>query len=301
MAQTFMTWVVAVLGLLQLAPAQAMLLERVGSDLFATGAVVGSDFLAFKDAFDKAGVKRVVLVNSPGGDLWTGMQVARMIQLSGATTLASGYCISACSIMFIAGKERFFASGNKPRNTMIGIHGAHNVATMQVNPMAMPQMYALYKSQMGDKFDADVMNQALYKIEDAGGLLRARELQRTKTAEQTPWFCPLRATLLDKCQQHTGKTALSLGIVTSAETLTVALPDAMQVKLHYFGRALPEPKPDMAERALAMIDASCTNATCKALGRERIEKWLQGDIKGVRRVDSAELVALLKSQGHPSN
>ena len=223
MAQTFMTWVVAVLGLLQLAPAQAMLLERVGNDLFATGAVVGSDFLAFKDAFDKAGVRRVVLVNSPGGDLWAGMQVARMIQSSGATTLASGYCISACSLMFIAGKERFFASGNKPRNTMIGIHGAHDAATKQVNPVLMPQMYALYKSQMGDKFDADAMNQALYKIEDAGGLLRAREMQRTKTAEQTAWFCPMRATPFDKCQQHPGKTALSLGIVTSAETLTVAL------------------------------------------------------------------------------
>ena len=134
MARTFMTWVVAVLGLLQPASAQAMLLERVGNDLFATGAVVGSDFLA------------------------------------------SGYCISACSLMFIAGKERFFASGNKPRNTMIGIHGAHDAATKQVNPVLMPQMYALYKSQMGDKFDADAMNQALYLCDHARDIKGVRRV-----------------------------------------------------------------------------------------------------------------------------
>ena len=88
--------------------------------------------------------------------------------------------------MFIAGKERLFASGNPPRNTLIGIHGAHDKATRQVSPQLTPQMYALYKSRRGDKFDADVINQALYKIKDAGGLLRVRELARTKPAEQVP-------------------------------------------------------------------------------------------------------------------
>ena len=52
---------------------QAMTLERVNSDLFATGPTVDQDFQSFKDAFEKGGVKRLILVNGPGGDLWTGM------------------------------------------------------------------------------------------------------------------------------------------------------------------------------------------------------------------------------------
>jgi len=270
-------WALALLLAAHGPVAQAMTLERVGADLFATGPVEGADFLSFKEALAQGGVQRVVFVNSPGGDLWTGMQVARMIQSASVHTLASGYCISACSLMFIAGKERFFASGNKPRNTMVGIHGAHDTTTKQVNPQAMPQMYALYKSQMGDKFDVDVMGQALYKIEDAGGLLRARELQRTKTTEQAAWFCPMRATPFDKCQQHPGKNALSLGIVTSADTATVSLPVSMQPKLYFFGRLLPEPKADMAERALGLIDEVCTNPRCKTMGKERMTQWLQGE------------------------
>lgn len=263
--------------LLHAVMAHSMTLERVDADLFATGPVVDADFAAFRDAFAKGGVRRVVFVNSPGGDLWTGMQVARMIQSAGVQTLASGFCVSACSLMFIAGKERLFASGNKPRNTLIGIHGAHDKTTRQVSPLLMPQMYALYKSQMGDKFDADVINQALYKIEDAGGLLRVRELARTQPAEQVPWFCPMRFTPLDKCLQLAGKDALSLGIVTSGETAAVTLPAPMQPRLSLFGRVLPEPPADLKERMLAQVVAMCPNDACKSNGKDLLDKWLQHD------------------------
>ena len=277
MPKNLMHWLTVAALLLHAVVAHSMTLERVDADLFATGPVVDADFGAFKDAFAKGGVRRVVFVNSPGGDLWTGMQVARMIQSVGVQTLTSGFCMSACSLMFIAGRERLFASGNPPRNTLIGIHGAHDKTTHQVSPQLMPQMYALYKSQMGDKFDADVINQALYKIEDAGGLLRVRELARTKLAEQVPWFCPMRFTPLDKCLQLGGKDALSLGIVTSAETATVTLPASMQPRLFLYGSVLPEPPVDLKDRIVRQINAMCQNDTCKTNGKDLLDKWLQYD------------------------
>ncbi len=258
--------------------ANAMVLERVGADLFATGPVVDADYLAFKEAFAKGDVRRVVLVLSPGGDLWTGMQIARIVQAAGVQTLASGYCMSACSLMFIAGKERLFASGNKPRNTMIGIHGAHDKNTRQVNPQLMPQMYALYKLQIGEKFDADVFNQALYKIEDAGGFLRVRELARTVPTEQVAWFCPMRFSPLDKCQQLGGKDALTLGLVTSGETVAITLPIAMQTRLYLYGQPLPDPAVDLKDRITFQIDAMCQNDACKGVSsKDLLEKWMQAD------------------------
>ena len=277
MPKNLMRCLTVVALLLHTAVAHSMTLERVDADLFATGPVVDADFAAFKDAFAKGGVRRVVFVNSPGGDLWTGMQVARMIQSAQVQTLASGFCVSACSLMFIAGKERLFATGNPPRNTLIGIHGAHDRATRQVSPQLTTQMYALYKSQMGDKFDADAMNQALYKIEDAGGLLRVREMTRTKPAEQVPWFCPMRFTPLEKCLQFSGKDALSLGIVTSFETAAVTLPAAMQPRLFLYDRLLPEPPTDLKDRIVGQINAMCQNDTCKINGKDLLDKWLKDD------------------------
>ena len=144
----------------QLSNLHAMKLERLGNDLYATGPTVDSDFLSFREAFAKDGVQRLILVNGPGGDLWTGMQVARMVQQAKIKTVVSGYCMSACSLIFIAGQERAFGTGYLPRVTLLGIHGAHSKDTKQVNPQAMPQMYALYKQQLGEKFDSTVINQA---------------------------------------------------------------------------------------------------------------------------------------------
>ena len=89
-----------------------MTLERVNSDLFATGPTVDQDFQSFKDAFEKGGVKRLILVNGPGGDLWTGMQVAMIVQKANIKTVVSGSCMSACSLIFMGGQERTFGTGH---------------------------------------------------------------------------------------------------------------------------------------------------------------------------------------------
>ena len=246
---------------------QAMTLERVNNDLYATGPTVDADFLSFKEAFAKGGVERLILVNGPGGDLWTGLQVARMVKEAKIKTLVSGQCMSACSLIFMAGQERGFATGHLPRTTLLGIHGAHSKDTKQVNPQAMPQMYALYKQQMGDKFDAQVINQALYDIKEASGFLRIREMQRNLEKDRTPWFCPTGQTPMEQCQQHTGKDAFALGIVTQTDTVDVTLPVSMQIKLSFFGATLQPPTVDFRDRADQLIDTLCKDQLlCKTIG-----------------------------------
>jgi rhodanese-related sulfurtransferase len=256
-------------------PAQAMTLERVGNDLYATGPTVDQDFLSFKEAFAKGGIERLILVNGPGGDLWTGMQVAWMVQSANVKTVVSGFCMSACSLIFMAGQQRAFGTGHLPRVTMVGIHGAHNKDTKQVSPQAMPQMYALYKRQMGDKFDSQVINQALYGIQDAAGFLRMRELQRTQEKDRTPWFCPTGATPFAQCQQFQGKDAFSLGVVTQVETETLTLPQSMQTRPQFFGRALDAPQTDFEQRAQARLEQTCADRPeCKAAGKKLLGDYL---------------------------
>jgi|Laugresbdmm110sd_1035091.scaffolds.fasta_scaffold08205_3 rhodanese-related sulfurtransferase len=257
---------------------QAMTLERVNNDLFATGPTVDQDFQNFKDAFAKGGIKRLILVNGPGGDIWTGMQVARIVQNANIKTLVSGYCMSACSLIFMGGQERAFGTGHLPRVTMVGIHGAHNKDTKQVNPQAMPQMYALYKQQMGDKFDAQVINQALYEIKEAFGFLRIRELQRTIEKDRTPWFCPTGQTPFAQCQQHQGKDAFTLGVVTQTETEELSLPDSMKIRIGFFGRVLGAPAEDMKERYEKWIEEDCAGQLpCKTEAQKVLSNYLSAN------------------------
>ena len=256
----------------------AMTLERVGNDLFATGPTVDQDFLMFKEAFAKGGIERLILVNGPGGDLWTGMQVARMVREAKITTVASGACMSACSLIFMAGQVRSFGTGSLPRVTMVGIHGAHDRDSKRVDPSTMPQMYALYKQQMGDKFDAQIINQALYDIKEASGFLRVRELQRTQEKDRTPWFCPSGQTPFDQCQQHNGKDAFSLGVVTQTDTVPLQLPHSMKVQLGFFGKSLGAPMVDMHDRADTLIEGLCKDQLlCKTIAKRTFNNYLSAN------------------------
>jgi rhodanese-related sulfurtransferase len=271
-----------------------MTLERVDSDLYATGPTIDQDFLNFKEAFAKGGVKRLILVNGPGGDLWTGMQVARLVQEAKIKTIVSGSCMSACSLIFMAGQERAFGSGNLPRMTMIGIHGAANKDTKQVSHQAMPQMYALYKNRMGEKFDYQIINQALYDIKDASGFLRIRELQRTQEKERTPWFCPTGQTPIDQCQQHSGKDAYSLGVITQTHTETLELPLSMQTQIEFYGQKLSTASIDQQDRAETLIANVCP-------GDLSCQTALDGAMKNYLKSNSNKAIAIgLNKPGYGS-
>ena len=124
-----------------------MKVEVGGNVVYATGPVE-SDMQQFREALAKPGVDTVAFVNSPGGDLWTGLTIGRMIAEKRLKTVAAGFCVSACSIMFMGGKERSFSDVFRPAQTYVGIHGAHNRHTKSINPQMQPQIFAFYKQNM---------------------------------------------------------------------------------------------------------------------------------------------------------
>jgi hypothetical protein len=253
----------------------AMTLVREGVTLFASGPVVDEDFPRFRAALADGGVQRVVFVNSPGGDLWTGLQVGRMIRDAGLATRVAGYCHSACSIMFMGGRDRRFATGYPPRATMIGLHGPHDRTTRSVSPMAAPQIYAFYKAQMGERFDAVIVNQALYRLTDASGMLRLREPGRNRTEDSVPWFCPAGNTPPAQCERHPGHDAYSLGLLTDRETEALDLPVALRTNFSYYGVPLTEGLDSLTDTAVdALARAYCDSAAlCTGLAQRELRTW----------------------------
>ncbi|MEY5098300.1 MAG: hypothetical protein RJA36_1019 [Pseudomonadota bacterium] len=253
----------AVLAACSLAPAAAMTLVTQGDTVFATGPVL-DDLRQFEAALAQPGITTVAFVNSPGGSLWTGLRVGQLIASKGLDTVAAGQCMSACSIMFMGGRERRYADNFHPRLTMIGLHGAHRADTRQVESAAQPQLYAFYKARIGERFQTDIINRALYEMDDAGAFLRVPDPVR-EPGRLRPTHCRSAQTPPAQCTVFRQHNAVTLGIATHAELVTLQLPESFQAPPQLLGRALPDPVPDLEQAMAAQLELQCNTDACKEL------------------------------------
>lgn len=248
------------------APVAAMTIEVHGNSVFATGPVE-DDIVKFEEALATPGVEQVVLVNSPGGDLWTGMRVGRLIAQKQLKTVAAGFCISSCSIMFMGGKQRTFSDAFRPAQTYIGLHGPHDKITKQPMATLTPQVYAFFKQNMGEQFKPEVINKAFYEMDDAGSLLRVFDAERKP--EIKPYHCRSSQTLRKDCFEFKEETALTLGVVTSKTLTPITLPESFKVIPKIFGQELVEPFvqiiTDLGSYYKALTDKQCTGDNCRKL------------------------------------
>lgn len=223
-AHNFWIKSVGLLGALALAGAvQALTLHRDGEDLYAAGPIQQGDDLVLRAAHQEAPVRRLVLVNSPGGAFLTSLRIARWVEELRITTVAAGHCLSACSVVFMAGEKRQFAQTLSGQTHLIGIHGPYTPRTGQFSAPGAVIMLSYYRARMGDKFDAAVMEQAVYQMQDPTGLLVVPQAGHAKTSAQ-PWHCPSNRTRRDLCTRFPDKDGLSLGLLTTDEPSPVRIP-----------------------------------------------------------------------------
>lgn len=241
---------------------QAMEVVVHEGDLFATGEVRDNDWTQFKNALETQTVKRVVLVNSPGGDLWTGMRVGRLIAEHKLPTVIAGRCISACSVMFMGGFPRSFSDAFPPSQTYVGIHGPHSKHTKQVDTSQSPQIYAFFKMRMGEQFQTDVMNDALYTMDDGGALLYVYDPVRS--VKLAPTHCRSSRTPRAQCTQFSNHSAISLGLVTASELTKLELPTAMAPRNLLPGGELTGESVDIAAVLEALKTTQCSTDRCRA-------------------------------------
>jgi hypothetical protein len=233
--------------------AQALSLHREGDDLYASGVIQVGDDLALRQAAEQAPVRRLILLNSPGGALMASLRIARWLEGLRITTVAAGNCLSACSILFMAGQERVFAQLPSGQPTVIGIHGAYHARSGQISQAAVPVMLSYYRSRMGEQYDAAVMEQALHQMKDPSGFLMVPAVQGAPSSQ--PWHCPSAQASRHECTVHTRQTALSLGVVTQAAT--VSLPSQA---LELAAQAVPTPGAASGPVARSQAQAAATLA-----------------------------------------
>lgn len=245
-------------------PLYAMEIEVEGNHVYATGEV-GNDWTAFQAALDRPGVDTVVFVNSPGGDLWTGLMVGRLIAQRELRTVTAGHCVSACALMFLGGKERSFADSFRSARTLVGIHGAQDIETRQPNSHVQPYIYAFMKQRMGSSFNAEIMNKALYDMQDGEALLRVYDMQRQPL--RVPVHCRSGQSPRTDCTEFKGQDALSLGVVTTGALSRIRIPEKFRPPRDLLGQAPTQAlRPDAASFYRALGETYCDAAAprCKA-------------------------------------
>jgi len=108
-------------------PTQAMFMQVIDDQIVLSGEVQMGDFERLRGHLDgNPRITTVVLRDSPGGSVQPMWNVMKLIRDRQLRTAISGYCVSACAMMFLGGVERQFTDDQAAGKTYVAFHGPHN-------------------------------------------------------------------------------------------------------------------------------------------------------------------------------
>lgn len=108
---------------LLVSPLFAAELEIKDRSIHLSGEILPDDELKFSDSIKANPNLLAVELDSRGGDVYTAMQIGNLTRRNKLNTVAVGECLSACTVIFISGRERGISEGH------IGFHRVLNVET----------------------------------------------------------------------------------------------------------------------------------------------------------------------------
>ena len=208
-------------------PAQAIKMTLIGDQLTVSGAVYESELPRFVRILNEEGrkVTTIVFRNSPGGSADTAYRISTEIRTRGLTTAVSGYCVSACSIMFMGGIRRLVMDDSETGKTYVGFHG-----TVQGLPGGQgygapslsetAQLRGYFLGRFGDKSDAALIDRWLAL--SSMGLVLVYHPDRLKRPDQvTIFLCVGTEKNFADCEKIAGKNGYDIGVFTTKDVLAV--------------------------------------------------------------------------------
>ena len=238
----------ALLALLLLpALARPMDLRIAGNELHLRGQLFGTEFGAFRNALAAhPEIDTVVLRDSPGGEGATAFRIGEHIRDAGLRTVVAGRCYSACTLMFLGGKERHFARSRRPETVYLAFHGAFVENVFDPNagsPYGRSQVRAWIIERTGGKIDRELLDRFLRAERRAALLYAFDPLQFKLDYGFSLYYCdgtePGGAPPYQECEKLAGRDALSLGFVNAEERVRVRPSAGAAAAVQPEARAVP--------------------------------------------------------------
>jgi len=216
---------------LSFAHAAAMDIRVAGNQLIMSGPLAGNEVAQLRDVLPaNPQIDTIILRDSPGGFVATAMRVGELFRERGFRTATSGYCMSACVLMFIGGRERSFADGKPGGLTFIALHTpVYSTAGGQTWPLpgttfaaAQGEMRYWIDRHLGERADRVLIGRAI-ENNHPQGFMYFYDHVRLKRADGVSVFqCkgPEKKKIAD-CETIPGTDALRAGLTTSDATVAV--------------------------------------------------------------------------------
>lgn len=203
--------------------AGAMTMDVRGDQLIASGRIVPDDAAEFRMLVAaNPKLTTVVLWNSPGGAAVANDAMTEIIESRGLNTVVTGYCVSACAMVFLAGKDRSYGDLEPIGSTSLGFHASYVVGGHLAADQRLAALKARVLDRTGGKIDPALVDRWLH-LSDERNTIRFR--YPGDAAGPTTYFCPLgrfpNAGDYKNCEAIPNTSALSAGIVTSTEIVHV--------------------------------------------------------------------------------
>ena len=246
----------AALGTLAFADnADAMNVHVNGTQVILSGDVKYSDLYVLADTIDRLrqqgrSIDTLVMRNSNGGSVYAGYNIGDFARRNGLTTVVSGYCISACSMMFVGGQERAFAAGDQPLSTQyIGIHGMTGGNDKYLDSSRPTAFYQYFVQAIanGDlsKTDAQLLDDA---FSDHGNAY-ARLFDPAANLSPSVYWCHSNCNLPAQYKAYPNDDVYNLGFinhrvpVATTDTLVVNKDVTGNVNPNYYNAYAPGARP----------------------------------------------------------
>lgn len=193
----------------------AMDLKIAANAMVLSGEVVARDLDRIKDALKtNPTITHVVLRNSMGGNSWTGYRLGELFREKGVTTAVSGFCVSACSRLFLGGKVRMFSNDYPASLTYVGFHGHYDFGKLNLAAVEKDDLAGWTLKYTDGKVDPKLM-QRWINIERRAGDVRFYPDTVTSQFAQPTMLCQGTESARPQQCEKIATDALAQGIVTT--------------------------------------------------------------------------------------
>ena len=200
-------WLVVSLLLLGAVPTSAMEMSVSGSQLILSGFINELDYDKFLSHLTPD-IRTVVFTNSPGGVHLIGLALAHEIRRRGLSTVALGYCNSACANAFLGGADRRLANDR----SYVAFHGNYSYRIGRPLTRHFGQLSAFYSEMTNGRLNDQMIQLFLSKGERGFVGFYQRVTRNCEGTEaKRPSGCPTLPI-----------TALELGILTALDDVEVS-------------------------------------------------------------------------------
>ena len=148
----------------QLGPSTRLELRADGRSILLAGGINDGSAEQLDRALQLAPAVTTVVFSSNGGWIREGQMLADVIRKHRLNTYVEGYCASACTIAFLAGKERAAAPAAR-----IGFHASRSVGSVETTPSSAEtaQLRTIYRdAQLPDSFVRQALDTPHQKMWD---------------------------------------------------------------------------------------------------------------------------------------